>query len=192
MSHGAINYGNIMISLVCVGNPQTPPKITVLKRRKPMGSHQNIDHNKWPEQSTFAPPLSRAKVCFHYDTTHTFGATVLRNDSAEPGEMLLQLDDGRVVRSVECMWSPDKTEAPHGWVCYNGGPGAIFWSPARSALEHELSEDIRPATAYEKALFARFGTKTSQGYMVEPDAGASDTTGASSPADPDGSATGSD
>jgi len=57
----------------------------------------------------------------------------------------------------------------HGWVCYNGGPGAIFWSPERASLEHELSDDIRPATAYEKHLFGRFGQETADGYMIEPE-----------------------
>lgn len=57
----------------------------------------------------------------------------------------------------------------HGWVCYNGGPGAIFWSPERDSLEHELSDDIRPATAYEKYLFARFGQESANGYMIEPE-----------------------
>jgi hypothetical protein len=51
-------------------------------------------------------------------------------------------------------------EAPHGWVCYNAGPGEWFWSAERSRLEHELSDDIRPATHLEKYLLNKQDNRT--------------------------------
>lgn len=50
--------------------------------------------------------------------------------------------------------------APHGWVCYNSGPGEWFWSEDRSRLEHELSDEIRPATHLEKYLLNKQDNRT--------------------------------
>jgi hypothetical protein len=47
----------------------------------------------------------------------------------------------------------------HGWVCWNDGPCGWFWFPTRAECEHELSDDIRPATALEKALLNRRGNR---------------------------------
>ncbi len=58
--------------------------------------------------------------------------------------------------AIEPTPAPD---APHGWVCWNEGPGGWFWFPTREQCEHELSDDIRPATAAEKALFGALGGK---------------------------------
>jgi hypothetical protein len=55
----------------------------------------------------------------------------------------------------------------HGWVCYNGGPGTMFWMPTEQDCQHELSEDIRPATALEKALFERLGTPGVRGIELD-------------------------
>lgn len=58
----------------------------------------------------------------------------------------------------------------HGWVCYNEGPCEIFWSPEKEALEHELSSDIRPATAYEKFFFEQFGKSCAGNtYSIPPE-----------------------
>lgn len=54
----------------------------------------------------------------------------------------------------------------HGWICYNGGPGSMFWMPTEASCQHELSEDIRPATALEKMMFARFGKAGAVGYEL--------------------------
>lgn len=59
-----------------------------------------------------------------------------------------------------------KEDSSHGWVCYNAGPGSIFWSMDKQSLEHELTEDLRPATLYEKYLFKYFGVATKNGYVV--------------------------
>lgn len=54
----------------------------------------------------------------------------------------------------------DQQAAPHGWVCYNGGPSEWFWSEDRARLEHELSDDIRPATHLEKYLLNKQDNRT--------------------------------
>lgn len=53
-----------------------------------------------------------------------------------------------------------EVNASYGWVAYNNGPSAWFWGETREALEHELSDDIRPATALEKLLMNRIGNNT--------------------------------
>lgn len=69
-----------------------------------MGAYKNITHDKFPRQ---APKLGRkVLVCFHYDTKHIIPGTVLREDLEEPGRMIIQLEDGRVVLSTECMYTP--------------------------------------------------------------------------------------
>ena len=68
-----------------------------------MGCVKTIDWLRFPEQSGFVN--RRVDVCFHYDTEHTVKGTIIREDREEPFETLIQLDDGRVVRGVECQYS---------------------------------------------------------------------------------------
>lgn len=70
-----------------------------------MGVHTNINPpaGKFPKQSDNVN--RRVEVCFHYDTTRTVLGTIVRDDMEAPGEMLIAIDDGPVVRSVECMYS---------------------------------------------------------------------------------------
>ena len=44
-------------------------------------------------------------MCFHYDTSVEIPGTVIRDDREEPFETLIKLDDGRVIRGVECQYS---------------------------------------------------------------------------------------
>lgn len=44
-------------------------------------------------------------MCFHYDTAHVLPGTVVRDDTEEPGKMIIRLDDGRVLLSTECQYS---------------------------------------------------------------------------------------
>lgn len=76
-----------------------------------MGSHPNIGINSYPKQAKegdLCPVGSKVKICFWYNTTETIEGTVLRSDMESPGELIFQLDDGRIVRSVECMYQPIK------------------------------------------------------------------------------------
>lgn len=51
-------------------------------------------------------------------------------------------------------------EAEHGWVAYNSGPCEWFWAQDRGRLEHELTDEIRPATALEKYLLNKQDDRT--------------------------------
>ena len=68
-----------------------------------MGCINTITAYKFPQQSEYVN--RRCKVCFHYDTTKWIMGTVIRDDREEPYETLIKLDDGRVMRAVECQYS---------------------------------------------------------------------------------------
>ena len=69
-----------------------------------MGVKPNIRHDQWPKQGD---QLGRTvDICFNYDGAHTLRGRVVRDDREEPGETMFELEDGRIVRAVECMWSP--------------------------------------------------------------------------------------
>lgn len=77
-----------------------------------MGCEPNIGPDRWPRQGSFLG--ARVRVCFDYDTAKTWEGIVLRDDAEEPGRMIIQLDDGRVVLSTECQYSPIRREATNG------------------------------------------------------------------------------
>lgn len=54
----------------------------------------------------------------------------------------------------------EAVESSHGWVGYNSGPCEWFWSENRKELEHELTDDIRPATHLERYLLNKQGNRT--------------------------------
>jgi len=62
-----------------------------------------IGFDRFPAQGDFLG--RRVKVCFDYDTSRTIEGKVIRDDAELPGLMLIQMDDGRVVRGVECQYS---------------------------------------------------------------------------------------
>lgn len=64
---------------------------------------------EYPKQGSFLH--RRTKVCFNYDTESQVVGTIVRDDKTEPGVLIIMLDDGRVVLSTECQYSPLK-EAP--------------------------------------------------------------------------------
>lgn len=68
-----------------------------------MGCVENVSAYKYPKQSEYVN--RRVKVCFHYDTTKMFGGRIVRDDREEPDETIIQMDDGRIVRAVECQYS---------------------------------------------------------------------------------------
>jgi len=69
-----------------------------------MGNKRTITHNTFPKQGDFLG--NRVKVMFHYDTDHVVMGTIIRDDMEEPGVEIIKLDDGRVVLTTECQWSP--------------------------------------------------------------------------------------
>lgn len=70
-----------------------------------MGVHENINplRGRFPRQSENV--TRRVVVCFDYDTSRTVGGVIVRDDLDAPGELLIQLDDGPIVRAVECQYS---------------------------------------------------------------------------------------
>jgi hypothetical protein len=68
-----------------------------------MGCITTIKHNSFPKQGEYLDKLVR--VCFHYDTEHWIQGKVVRDDAEEPGELIIQLDNGQFVRAVECQYS---------------------------------------------------------------------------------------
>ena len=77
-----------------------------------MGCVENITYEKFPKQSEFMTVGERVEVCYHYDTSKTHKGTIVRNDSEEPFETIIKLDNGRYLRGVECQFSkiPENTE----------------------------------------------------------------------------------
>lgn len=70
-----------------------------------MGTVSTIDAVNFPKQGQWLN--CRMKVCFHYDTTKTVGGVCIRDDMEKPFETIIKLDDGRVVRGVECQFQPE-------------------------------------------------------------------------------------
>jgi hypothetical protein len=62
----------------------------------------SITFDRFPKQGAYVG--RRVRVCFDYDTSKQVTGTVVREDVEEPGEMIIKLDNGRYVRSVECQY----------------------------------------------------------------------------------------
>lgn len=69
-----------------------------------MGKVAAIGFDRFPNQGEYKG--RRVRVCFNYDSSREIMGTVIRDDAEEPGRLIIQLDDGRVVLSTECMYSP--------------------------------------------------------------------------------------
>ncbi len=65
-----------------------------------------------------------------------------------------------ISRAIQPAQTNDVETAEHGWIGYNSGPCEWFWAEERARLEHELSDDIRPATHLEKYLLNKQGNRT--------------------------------
>lgn len=70
-----------------------------------MGRCKNITHEKFPQQTENAG--RKVMVCFHHDTNHTMGGTIVRDDAEEPFRTIIQLDNGNFVLGTECMFTFD-------------------------------------------------------------------------------------
>ena len=68
-----------------------------------MGCVKTISKYSFPKQSGHVN--QRCEVCFHYDTSQTVDGTIVRDDREEPFETIIKLDNGRIVRGVECQYS---------------------------------------------------------------------------------------
>tara|TARA_R110002126_G_scaffold16615_1_gene66275 strand:+ start:3760 stop:3978 length:219 start_codon:yes stop_codon:yes gene_type:complete len=72
-----------------------------------MGATPHINADAFPKQGAYIG--KRVKVCYNYDTSRTVEGVVIRDDTTEPGLMIIHTDDGRALLSTECMWSPIKS-----------------------------------------------------------------------------------
>ena len=70
-----------------------------------MGVCSTIDAEKFPRQGSHLG--KRVAVVFHYDLSRRLKGTVVRDDSEEPGLLIIRLDDGRHVLATECQYSPE-------------------------------------------------------------------------------------
>ena len=68
-----------------------------------MGIQKNVGYQEFPKQG--AKPGKKVKVCFRYETDNIIEGEIVRDDREEPFETIIRLQDGRFVRSVECMYS---------------------------------------------------------------------------------------
>jgi hypothetical protein len=68
-----------------------------------MGIEKNITATTFPRQGEFLG--QRCRVMFHYKEPELMG-TIIRDDREAPGWTIIKLDDGRVVLSTECQYSP--------------------------------------------------------------------------------------
>lgn len=74
-----------------------------------MGIVPTVGFDSFPKQGSHLG--KRVEVCFNYDTARRIGGNVIRDDVEEPGLTLIHLDDGRIVRSVECQYSLARSTA---------------------------------------------------------------------------------
>lgn len=68
-----------------------------------MGAVQNIAYDKYPKQGDWLG--KKVVVCFWYDTQHPLNGLIIREDKEEPWETIILLEDGRILRSTECMYA---------------------------------------------------------------------------------------
>ena len=68
-----------------------------------MGCVEMISFTDFPKQSEYVN--RRVEVLLHYDTSACVMGTILRDDREEPFETIIKLDDGRIVRGIECQYS---------------------------------------------------------------------------------------
>lgn len=68
-----------------------------------MGCVTTITADRKPRQGNLVGAM--VNVCFHYDSSRLVRGTIIRHDEELPGEMLIELEDGFVIRAVECQHS---------------------------------------------------------------------------------------
>lgn len=68
-----------------------------------MGVVKNVGFSKFPKQGKFLK--RRVEVCFNYDPSNRIEGEIVRDDSEEPGVLIIKLDDGRYVLATECMYA---------------------------------------------------------------------------------------
>jgi len=57
-----------------------------------------------PEQGEYLH--KRCAVIFHRDVSDEYYGTVIRHDAVPPFNIIIHLDNGRVLLATECQWRP--------------------------------------------------------------------------------------
>lgn len=74
-----------------------------------MGCVNTITFEKFPKQADenyeYPKVGKRVEVCYHYDISKCHYGVIVRDDREEPFETIIQLDNGRYLRAVECQYS---------------------------------------------------------------------------------------
>lgn len=72
-----------------------------------MGVVKTITFDDFPQQNTGAFGVgTRVNVFYHYDTNKMHEGTIVRDDTEEPFETIIKLDNGRFLRGTECQYCP--------------------------------------------------------------------------------------
>ncbi len=114
-----------------------------------------VGFDTFPAQGPFLG--QRVIVCFDYDTSRTLSGEVVREDAEFPGLMLIQLDDGRVIRSTECQYRPDPSSTAKGGIAYPVDPEAVklFERELAKALEGDAQLAPFPMNRTQAAAYHR-------------------------------------
>lgn len=68
-----------------------------------MGTHKNININKYPKQSWRLK--AKVKLYFHYDTSKSLNGEIVREDTEEPFLMIIKSETGKFYLATECQYS---------------------------------------------------------------------------------------
>mgnify|MGYP007113027159 CR=1 FL=1 len=67
-----------------------------------MGIVKNVGYDKFPKQGEWLG--KQVEVCFGYDTSKNVRGSIIRCDAEAPFETIILLENGRVIRDVECQY----------------------------------------------------------------------------------------
>jgi hypothetical protein len=85
-----------------VKSAYTPVSLLILKERISMGFSNYVDAVKYPKQGRMLN--KKVEVCFNFDIHNIFYGKVIRYDIEEPFEVIIRLNDGRIIMSGECQF----------------------------------------------------------------------------------------
>jgi len=69
-----------------------------------MGIVKGVSFSDYPIQGSNLG--KRVSICYNYNSALRHEGVCIRDDMGEPFRTIFQLDNGRVLDAVECMWSP--------------------------------------------------------------------------------------
>ncbi len=100
----ALLEGEQVKAVVVRSDDETPNRNIYKTKHGAYLENNEIEGIAYPKQSS--DKGKRAKVIFHYDTSNSLKGTVVRDDDEKPYTTLILIDDGRIINTKECQWSP--------------------------------------------------------------------------------------